>query len=157
MIKSQRHLPFSFQTLATLGKIWCYGLRHFSQKPQSPIPCSPIWPQTAPSFGTCVVLSCLSNFVQNKRKFERSKNGSPCPEGLNLIFTGFTIYIISFEQYWSELNILNTIFKLSEFVWKKIHNMEGKVFTEEQETLVAKSWGVMKKNSAELGLKFFLK
>lgn len=35
--------------------------------------------------------------------------------------------------------------------------MEGKVFTEEQETLVVKSWGVMKKNAAELGLKFFLK
>ncbi|CAN6544201.1 unnamed protein product [Malus baccata var. baccata] len=35
--------------------------------------------------------------------------------------------------------------------------MEGKDFTEEQETLVVKSWGVMKKNAAELGLKFFLK
>ncbi|KAK8564408.1 hypothetical protein V6N13_005367 [Hibiscus sabdariffa] len=34
---------------------------------------------------------------------------------------------------------------------------EGKVFTEEQEALVVKSWTVMKKNSAELGLKFFLK
>nr|CAB16751.1 hemoglobin [Trema orientale] len=32
-----------------------------------------------------------------------------------------------------------------------------KVFTEEQEALVVKSWAVMKKNSAELGLKFFLK
>ncbi|TQD83258.1 hypothetical protein C1H46_031180 [Malus baccata] len=35
--------------------------------------------------------------------------------------------------------------------------MEGKVFTEEQETLVVKSWGVMKQNAAELSLKFFLK
>lgn len=34
---------------------------------------------------------------------------------------------------------------------------EGKVFTEEQEALVVKSWSVMKKNAAELGLKFFLK
>ncbi|XVE67417.1 hypothetical protein DITRI_Ditri08aG0159100 [Diplodiscus trichospermus] len=34
---------------------------------------------------------------------------------------------------------------------------EGKVFTEEQEALVVKSWNVMKKNAAELGLKFFLK
>ncbi|KAK8477824.1 hypothetical protein V6N13_026068 [Hibiscus sabdariffa] len=34
---------------------------------------------------------------------------------------------------------------------------EGNVFTEEQEALVVKSWTVMKKNSAELGLKFFLK
>ncbi|KAA3463334.1 non-symbiotic hemoglobin 1 [Gossypium australe] len=34
---------------------------------------------------------------------------------------------------------------------------EGKVFTEEQEALVVKSWTVMKKNAAELGLKFFLK
>ncbi|CAA7058579.1 unnamed protein product [Microthlaspi erraticum] len=35
---------------------------------------------------------------------------------------------------------------------------EGKfVFTEEQEALVVKSWSVMKKNSAELGLKLFLK
>ncbi|KAK8485849.1 hypothetical protein V6N13_149665 [Hibiscus sabdariffa] len=34
---------------------------------------------------------------------------------------------------------------------------EGIVFTEEQEALVVKSWTVMKKNSAELGLKFFLK
>ncbi|XVE48633.1 hypothetical protein DITRI_Ditri01bG0017500 [Diplodiscus trichospermus] len=34
---------------------------------------------------------------------------------------------------------------------------EGKVFTEEQETLVVKSWSAMKKNAAELGLKFFLK
>ncbi|RDX94852.1 Hemoglobin-2 [Mucuna pruriens] len=30
-------------------------------------------------------------------------------------------------------------------------------FTEEQEALVVKSWNVMKKNSGELGLKFFLK
>nr|AFK48580.1 unknown [Lotus japonicus]BAE46739.1 nonsymbiotic hemoglobin [Lotus japonicus] len=30
-------------------------------------------------------------------------------------------------------------------------------FTEEQEALVVKSWSVMKKNSAELGLKLFLK
>ncbi|KAM7264401.1 hypothetical protein ACFE04_002084 [Oxalis oulophora] len=30
-------------------------------------------------------------------------------------------------------------------------------FTEEQEALVIKSWSVMKKNSAELGLKLFLK
>ncbi|KAK6240521.1 Globin - like 2 [Theobroma cacao] len=34
---------------------------------------------------------------------------------------------------------------------------EGNVFTEEQEALVVKSWSVMKKNAAELGLKFFLK
>lgn len=35
---------------------------------------------------------------------------------------------------------------------------EGKiVFTEEQEALVVKSWSVMKKHSAELGLKLFLK
>ncbi|KAE8654388.1 Non-symbiotic hemoglobin 1 [Hibiscus syriacus] len=34
---------------------------------------------------------------------------------------------------------------------------EGKGFTEEQEPLVVKSWTAMKKNSAELGLKFFLK
>uniref|UniRef100_A0A803NP81 Globin domain-containing protein n=1 Tax=Cannabis sativa TaxID=3483 RepID=A0A803NP81_CANSA len=31
------------------------------------------------------------------------------------------------------------------------------IFTEEQEALVVKSWAVMKKNSSELGLKFFLK
>ncbi|KAK8463797.1 hypothetical protein PHAVU_011G048700 [Phaseolus vulgaris] len=36
-------------------------------------------------------------------------------------------------------------------------NSSGKCFTEEQEALVLKSWSVMKKNSAELGLKFFLK
>ncbi|GAU35847.1 hypothetical protein TSUD_63360, partial [Trifolium subterraneum] len=35
--------------------------------------------------------------------------------------------------------------------------LETKVFTEEQEALVVKSWAVMKKNSAELGLKLFLK
>ncbi|OMO92189.1 Globin [Corchorus olitorius] len=34
---------------------------------------------------------------------------------------------------------------------------EVKVFTEEQEALVVKSWAAMKKNAAELGLKFFLK
>ncbi|KAF7810947.1 non-symbiotic hemoglobin 1 [Senna tora] len=34
---------------------------------------------------------------------------------------------------------------------------EGICFTEEQEALVVKSWAVMKKNSGELGLKFFLK
>ncbi|XP_027354442.1 non-symbiotic hemoglobin 1 [Abrus precatorius] len=34
---------------------------------------------------------------------------------------------------------------------------EVKGFTEEQEALVVKSWNVMKKNSGELGLKFFLK
>ncbi|XP_024021257.1 non-symbiotic hemoglobin [Morus notabilis] len=34
---------------------------------------------------------------------------------------------------------------------------EGKVFTEEQEALVVKSWAAMKKNAGELGLKFFLK
>ncbi|XP_065855597.1 anaerobic nitrite reductase MHB1 [Euphorbia lathyris] len=31
------------------------------------------------------------------------------------------------------------------------------VFTEEQEALVVQSWNIMKKNSADLGLKFFLK
>ncbi|KMT00509.1 hypothetical protein BVRB_9g218080 isoform A [Beta vulgaris subsp. vulgaris] len=31
------------------------------------------------------------------------------------------------------------------------------IFTEEQEALVVQSWNVMKKNSAELGLKLFLK
>nr|AZL41264.1 class I non-symbiotic haemoglobin [Datisca glomerata] len=36
-------------------------------------------------------------------------------------------------------------------------SFEGRVFTEEQEALVVKSWTVMKKNAAELGLKFFLK
>nr|QAX32736.1 leghemoglobin [Oxytropis lambertii] len=35
--------------------------------------------------------------------------------------------------------------------------LERKGFTEEQEALVVKSWNVMKKNSAELSLKFFLK
>ncbi|CAJ2679167.1 leghemoglobin [Trifolium pratense] len=35
--------------------------------------------------------------------------------------------------------------------------LETKGFTEEQEALVVKSWAVMKKNSAELGLKLFLK
>lgn len=34
---------------------------------------------------------------------------------------------------------------------------EGKGFTEEQEALVVKSWSVMKKNSADLALKFFFK
>ncbi|KAA0045947.1 plastid division protein PDV2 [Cucumis melo var. makuwa] len=34
---------------------------------------------------------------------------------------------------------------------------EGKVFTEEQEALVIKSWSVMKKNAADLAFKFFLK
>ncbi|KAK1380010.1 Class I non-symbiotic hemoglobin [Heracleum sosnowskyi] len=36
-------------------------------------------------------------------------------------------------------------------------SLEVKAFTEEQEALVVKSWNVMKKNAAELGLKFFLK
>ncbi|CAJ1933433.1 unnamed protein product [Sphenostylis stenocarpa] len=36
-------------------------------------------------------------------------------------------------------------------------NSLGRGFTEEQEALVVKSWSVMKKNSGELGLKFFLK
>nr|ACU23998.1 unknown [Glycine max] len=35
--------------------------------------------------------------------------------------------------------------------------MEGKGFTEEQEALVVKSWNEMKRNSQELGLKFFKK
>lgn len=35
--------------------------------------------------------------------------------------------------------------------------MEARVFTEEQEALVVKSWEAMKKNSAELSLKFFKK
>lgn len=35
---------------------------------------------------------------------------------------------------------------------------DGKIeFSEEQEALVVKSWGAMKKNAAELGLKFFLR
>ncbi|KAJ1382968.1 Leghemeoglobin, iron-binding site [Sesbania bispinosa] len=40
-----------------------------------------------------------------------------------------------------------------------MNTLEGRgfSFTEEQEALVVKSWNVMKKNSAELGLKFFLK
>ncbi|KDP46206.1 hypothetical protein JCGZ_10046 [Jatropha curcas] len=36
-------------------------------------------------------------------------------------------------------------------------SLECKGFTEEQEALVVKSWNVMKKNSAELGLQLFLK
>ncbi|KAA8545928.1 hypothetical protein F0562_020621 [Nyssa sinensis] len=35
--------------------------------------------------------------------------------------------------------------------------LDVKAFTEEQEALVVKSWNSMKKNSGELGLKFFLK
>lgn len=35
--------------------------------------------------------------------------------------------------------------------------VEVRGFTEEQEALVVKSWNAMKKNSGELGLKFFLK
>lgn len=34
---------------------------------------------------------------------------------------------------------------------------EGVNFTEEQEALILKSWAVMKKDAADLGLKFFLK
>lgn len=40
---------------------------------------------------------------------------------------------------------------------KKKGIFEVKAFTEEQEALVVKSWNVMKKNAAELGLKFFMK
>ncbi|XP_020552754.1 non-symbiotic hemoglobin 1 [Sesamum indicum] len=40
---------------------------------------------------------------------------------------------------------------------KKSGRLEVKAFTEEQEALVTKSWNVMKKNAAELGLKFFLR
>ncbi|XP_074338752.1 anaerobic nitrite reductase MHB1-like [Apium graveolens] len=40
---------------------------------------------------------------------------------------------------------------------EKRESLEVKAFTEEQEALVVKSWNVMKKNAAELGLKFFLK
>ncbi|KAL3538932.1 hypothetical protein ACH5RR_002298 [Cinchona calisaya] len=36
-------------------------------------------------------------------------------------------------------------------------NSEGRIFTEEQEALVVKSWNSMKNNSGEWGLKFFLK
>ena len=36
-------------------------------------------------------------------------------------------------------------------------NTLGGGLTEEQEALVVKSWNVMKKNSGQLGLKFFLK
>ncbi|KAK7341523.1 hypothetical protein VNO80_24455 [Phaseolus coccineus] len=35
--------------------------------------------------------------------------------------------------------------------------MDARVFTEEQEALVLKSWEAMKKNSGELGVKFFNK
>lgn len=35
--------------------------------------------------------------------------------------------------------------------------MAGRVFSEEQEALVVRSWNSMKKNSGEWGLKFFLK
>ncbi|KAK7312368.1 hypothetical protein VNO77_36167 [Canavalia gladiata] len=35
--------------------------------------------------------------------------------------------------------------------------LEARVFTEDQEALVLKSWNEMKKNSAELSLKFFMK
>ncbi|KAK7312369.1 hypothetical protein VNO77_36168 [Canavalia gladiata] len=37
------------------------------------------------------------------------------------------------------------------------NTLESRGFTQEQETLVVNSWNVMKKNSGELGLKFFLK
>lgn len=40
---------------------------------------------------------------------------------------------------------------------EKKHGVEVKAFTEEQEALVTNSWKVMKKNSGELGLKFFLR
>lgn len=35
--------------------------------------------------------------------------------------------------------------------------MGVKAFTEEEEALVTRSWNVMKKNAADLGVKFFLR
>ncbi|KAJ8441950.1 hypothetical protein Cgig2_020095 [Carnegiea gigantea] len=53
----------------------------------------------------------------------------------------------------SKINLLNTTRTKKDFViW-----VSAAKFTEEQEALLVKSWNVMKKNSAELGLKFFLK
>ncbi|XP_030450218.1 hemoglobin-2-like [Syzygium oleosum] len=40
---------------------------------------------------------------------------------------------------------------------ERIKKLEVRAFTEEQEALVLKSWNSMKKNAAELGLKFFLR
>ncbi|KAJ7967370.1 Non-symbiotic hemoglobin [Quillaja saponaria] len=40
---------------------------------------------------------------------------------------------------------------------KNMSTSEGRGFREEQESLVVRSWSVMKKNSGELALKFFLK
>ncbi|KAH6767142.1 hemoglobin 1 [Perilla frutescens var. hirtella] len=40
---------------------------------------------------------------------------------------------------------------------EKSGRLEVKAFTEEEEALVTKSWNVMKKNAADLGLKFFLR
>lgn len=84
-----------------------------------------------------------------------------CPEELSLILNGFTIKtppnivinILNSQYHFHQVQTLSGSFS---FVWE-IKNMEAKGFTEEQETLVVKSWAVMKKNSAELGLKFFLK
>lgn len=37
------------------------------------------------------------------------------------------------------------------------YGSEGKAFAEEQEALVVKSWNLMKKNAAHIGLMFFLR
>ncbi|KAK9108765.1 hypothetical protein Sjap_016825 [Stephania japonica] len=46
---------------------------------------------------------------------------------------------------------------ISTSVSEKTGGLRVKAFTEEQEALVVKSWSVMKKNSGDLGMKFFLK
>lgn len=79
-----------------------------------------------------------------------------CHEGsVNYIFNNKSHYKSNLEQV-----ITSTIIPSlpSQFTNKtNMGTLERKGFTEEQEALVVKSWNAMKKNSAELSLKFFLK
>ncbi|KAI9128153.1 hypothetical protein K1719_001146 [Acacia pycnantha] len=72
------------------------------------------------------------------------------------------IFLISHRNLPPPINQPNRNFSTSskscDHLTSNMGESEGSIcFTQEQEAFVVKSWQVMKKNSAELGLKFFLK
>lgn len=79
----------------------------------------------------------------------RCRNLQPLRGKENEVFIFYADVIL----YSRSLKIISSPVKGVE----RIKKLEVRAFTEEQEALVLKSWNSMKKNAAELGLKFFLR
>ena len=77
----------------------------------------------------------------------------------NSIFLFFSFFI---PLIWQLISVLDNNYSCFCYLWiqkgvKRNGEFKVRAFSEEQEVLVVKSWNSMKKNAAELGLKFFLR